>query len=115
MITLYGIANCDTMKKARKWLDENNLEYTFHDYKKKGIDQATLERWAKEAGLDTLVNTRGTTWRKLPEAEKTDLTPVKTIELLINHTSMIKRPVLELNDQILVGFKAELYASTLLK
>ena len=104
--TLYGIPNCDTVRKARKWLDANDVAYTFHDYKKDGIDAASLERWADRVGWNVLLNVRGTTYRKLDEAERADMTREKAIALMQAHTSLIKRPVVELQkgQRVLVGF-----------
>ncbi len=107
--TLYGIKNCDTMKKARVWLDEHGVPYSFHDYKASGIDPATLARWAGQVGWETLLNRAGTTFRKLPEARKADLTERKAIALMVEQPSMIKRPVLEMGSRVLVGFKPEVY------
>ena len=111
--TLYGIIACDTMKKAQTWLTEHGHTFDFHDYKKSGIDQASLERWCNEHGWETILNTRGTTYRKLDEADKQDLNQEKAIALLLQHTSMIKRPVLDLGERTLVGFKADDYAAAL--
>lgn len=108
--TIYGIKNCDTMKKARAWLDKKSVAYEFHDYKTSGIDKAKLETWAKKAGWETLLNRAGTTFRKLPEKEKAAVTEKKAIALMLEQPSMIKRPVLELpGGKILVGFKPEEY------
>jgi arsenate reductase len=104
-ITLYGIKNCDTMKKARAWLDSKGVAYTFHDYKAEGIDRARLESWARDIGWDVLLNRAGTTFRKLPEADKTGLDEGRAIALMLDQPSMIKRPVLDLDGQIIVGFK----------
>ncbi|WP_137390494.1 ArsC family reductase [Rhodoligotrophos defluvii] len=113
-ITIYGIKNCETMKKAFAWLDGHGVSYTFHDYKKSGIDAARLKRWSDEAGWETLVNRAGTTFRKLPEADKADLDRGKAIALMQAQPSVIKRPVLDLGGgRILVGFKPELYAEAL--
>ncbi|HEY0328267.1 MAG TPA: ArsC family reductase [Rhodopseudomonas sp.] len=112
-ITLYGIKNCDTMKKARGWLDANGVAYRFHDYKAAGIERAELTRWAKQLGWEALLNRAGTTFRKLPEADKSDLTEAKAIALMLAQPSMIKRPVLDLGAKLLVGFKPELYAREL--
>jgi arsenate reductase len=111
-ITLYGIKNCDTMKKARAWLDSKGVAYTFHDYKAEGIDRARLESWAREIGWDVLLNRAGTTFRKLPEADKTSLDEGRAIALMLDQPSMIKRPVLDLDGQIIVGFKAEQYEAS---
>ena len=109
-ITIYGIKNCDTMKKARAWLDKKGVSYAFHDYKVSGIDKAKLEAWAKKAGWETLLNRAGTTFRKLSEKEKAGITEKKAIALMIDQPSMIKRPVLELpGGKLLVGFKPEEY------
>jgi arsenate reductase len=110
-ITIYGIKNCDTMKKARAFLDKKGVAYDFHDYKTKGIDKTRLEAWAKKAGWEVLLNRAGTTFRKLPDKEKTNLNEKKAIALMLAQPSMIKRPVLELGGgKILVGFKPEEYA-----
>jgi len=112
-ITLYGIKNCDTMKKARGWLDGHGVAYAFHDYKTAGIDRPRLTRWATAVGWDTLLNRAGTTFRKLPDADKTDLDEAKAIALMLAQPAMIKRPVLEHGGALLVGFKPELYAAAL--
>ncbi len=105
-IQFYGIPNCDTVKKARKWCDANDIEYVFHDYKKEGAEPANLERWADAVGWEVLLNRRGTTFRKLDDADKADMTREKAIALMVEHPSMIKRPVAEHEDgaRILVGF-----------
>lgn len=112
-ITLYGIKNCDTMKKARTWLDAKSIAYEFHDYKASGIDRATLAGWCKSVGWERLLNRSGTTFRKLSEAERSDLNEAKAIELMLAQPSMIKRPVLELDRTLLVGFSPESYAEAL--
>ena len=109
-ITIYGIKNCDTMKKARAFLDKQGVDYTFHDYKTAGIERERLERWAKKAGWEVLLNRAGTTFKKLPDAEKERLTEKKAIALMLAQPSMIKRPVLEMKDRITVGFKPDEYA-----
>jgi arsenate reductase (glutaredoxin) len=109
-ITIYGIKACDTMKKARAWLDAHGVAYDFHDYKAVGIDRARLERWCKAVGWEALLNRAGTTFRKLPDADKTALTETKAIALMLAQPSMIKRPVLDLGARLLVGFKPEIYA-----
>jgi len=109
-ITIYGIKNCDTMKKARAALDKRGVKYAFHDYKTQGVDKAKLEGWAKKAGWETLLNRAGTTFRKLPDKEKENVTEGKAIRLMLAQPSMIKRPVLEAGSRLLVGFKAEEYA-----
>jgi arsenate reductase len=110
-ITLYGIKACDTMKKARTWLDQAGVNYSFHDYKTSGIDAASLQQWCNEHGWQVILNRAGTTFRKLDEAQKTDLDQDKAIALMLAQPSMIKRPVLDLGARTLVGFKAELYAT----
>lgn len=111
MVTLYGIRNCNTMKKARKWLDENGVEYTFHDYKKEGISADQLTNWCAVVGWEVLVNKRGTTWRKLPEEARADLDQARAIDLMVSNTSLIKRPVLSDGDQLLVGFSTDTYSA----
>jgi arsenate reductase (glutaredoxin) len=108
-ITIYGIKNCDTMKKARAWLDTHRVAYRFHDYKAEGIDGKRLEGWAKNVGWETLLNRAGTTFRKLPEKDKQGLTAAKAIALMLDQPSMIKRPVLDLGGKLVVGFKPEIY------
>ncbi|WP_028003298.1 ArsC family reductase [Sinorhizobium meliloti] len=108
-VTIYGIKNCDRMKKARNWLDSRGTSYDFHDYKAEGVDRARLERWCAELGWETLLNRSGTTFRKLDAADKRDLTADKAIALMLEQPSMIKRPVLEAHGKLLVGFKPELY------
>jgi arsenate reductase len=110
-LTIYGIKNCDTMKKARAWLDARKVAYEFHDYKTSGIERAMLEAWAREAGWETLLNRAGTTFRKLPDKDKAGLDERKAIALMLAQPSMIKRPVLDLGGgKLLVGFKPEIYA-----
>ncbi|MGE0113684.1 MAG: ArsC family reductase [Steroidobacteraceae bacterium] len=111
MHKLYGIKNCDTMKKARNWLDEHGVTYEFHDYKASGIDRAHLQRWCKELGWETLLNRAGTTFKKLPDSDKAHLTESKAIELMLAQPSLIKRPVLTAGNKLLIGFKPELYAT----
>jgi Spx/MgsR family transcriptional regulator len=114
--TIYGIKNCDTMKKARAWLDGKGVAYAFHDYKTAGIDRARLEDWAKQVGWEALLNRAGTTFRKLPEADKEGLSEKKAIALMLAQPSMIKRPVLELSGgKLLVGFKAADYTTAMAK
>jgi arsenate reductase (glutaredoxin) len=108
-IVIYGIKNCDTMKKARAWLDKHGRAYSFHDYKTSGIERATLERWCKEVGWDKLLNRAGTTFRKLPDADKENLTEAKAIALMLAQPSVIKRPVLDLGKKRVVGFSPDLY------
>lgn len=108
-LTLYGIKACDTMKKARTWLDEQGKAYNFHDYKSAGIDQAHLEQWCNEHGWEKVLNRAGTTFRKLDDASKADLDQTKAIALMLAQPSMIKRPVLDLGQRTVIGFKPELY------
>ena len=110
-VILYGIKNCDTMKKARAWLDSHEVSYEFHDYKVAGIDQRKLAGWAKVVGWETLLNRAGTTFRKLPDPAKHNLDETRAIELMLAQPSMIKRPVLEHGDTLLVGFSPEKYAA----
>ena len=113
-ITIYGIKNCDTMKKARAWLDKAGVEYAFHDYKTAGIEREQLERWSKKAGWEILLNRAGTTFRKLPDKDKEGVTEKKAIALMLSQPSMIKRPVLDLGGgKILVGFKPEVYKAAI--
>lgn len=112
-VTIYGIKNCDTMKKARTWLDSHDVAYAFHDYKAEGIDKATLQRWAKDVGWEVLLNRAGTTFRKLDDSAKEGLTESKAIALMLEQPSMIKRPVLDLGGKLLVGFKPDIYAKEL--
>jgi arsenate reductase len=108
---LYGIKNCDTMKKARSWLDSHAVTYEFHDYKAAGIDRASLERWCSRVGWETLLNRAGTTFRKLPEEQKSPLDERRAIALMQQQPSMIKRPVLEWGGRLLVGFRPQEYAT----
>ena len=110
-VTIYGIKNCDTMKKARAWLDKRGVDYAFHDYKVAGIDRGKLEGWSRKAGWETLLNKAGTTFRKLPETDKEGLTEKKALALMLAQPSIIKRPVLETGAKLLVGFKPEAYAT----
>ncbi len=112
-ITVYGIKNCDTMKKARSWLDGRGLAYAFHDYKASGIDREHVEQWVEKAGWETVLNRAGTTFKKLDEAAKADLTAEKAVALMVAQPSMIKRPVLEADGKLLVGFKPEIYEAEL--
>ena len=107
--TIYGIKACDTMKKARDWLDGHGVAYGFHDYKVAGVDRASLESWSKVVGWETLLNRAGTTFRKLPDADKQNLDEAKAIALMLAQPSMIKRPVLDLQGRLLVGFKSDQY------
>ena len=104
---VYGIRNCDTMKKAFAWLDARKVAYDFHDYKKEGVPSGKLKVWAAKAGWEKLANTRGPTWRKIPDAEKANLSEQKVIGLLEKNTSAIKRPIVEADGKVLVGFDPE--------
>jgi arsenate reductase len=112
-VTIYGIKNCDTMKKARAWLDAHGVAYGFHDYKAEGIDRSRLEAWAREVGWETLLNRAGMTFRKLPDKDKNGITEKKAIALMLDQPSLIKRPVLDLGSRRLVGFTPEAYAKAL--
>ena len=107
--TLYGIRNCDTMKKARAWLDRQGVTYRFHDYKTEGVERSRLEGWASRVGWEVLLNKAGTTFRKLPERQKS-LNRERAIALMLKQPSLIKRPVLEASDKLLVGFRPKQYA-----
>ena len=109
MITIYGIKNCDTMKRARAWLDGHKVQYAFHDYKASGIDKPTLEGWIGKVGWEVLLNRAGTTFKKLPYADKENVTERKAIALMLAQPSMIKRPVLEAKGKLTVGFQPETY------
>lgn len=113
-IHLYGIPNCDTMKKARVWLDAQGLDYVFHDYKKEGADPAKLAHWVADQGIDLVLNRRGTTFRKLDEADKADVDAAKAVTLMTQQPGMIKRPVVEYPGGILVGFKEDIWSAALL-
>ena len=113
-VTIYGIRNCDTMKKAFAWLDGHGIAYDFHDYKKEGVERATLESWCRELGWEAVLNRAGTTFRKLPESDRENLTEKKAIALMLAQPSMIKRPIVETGKgKLLAGFRAELYAAAL--
>lgn len=110
-VTVYGIRNCDTMKKARTWLDDHGIAYHFHDYKTEGIDRATLERWVEQLGWEVVLNRAGTTFRKLPDAARADLDAGKAIALMLDQPSMIKRPILDRDGALMAGFKPDHYAA----
>lgn len=114
MIDLYGIPNCDTVKKARTWLDANGVAYAFHDYKKEGADPARLAKWAGTVGWEPLLNRAGTTFRKLDDADKANIDAAKALALMAAHPSLIKRPVVDYRGGVLVGFKPETWAAALL-
>jgi len=108
---IHGIKNCDTMKKARAWLDANGVAHEFHDYKVSGIDRETIEKWVQAVGWEVLLNRAGTTFRKLPDSAKKGIDERKAIKLMLEHPSMIKRPVLERGRTLLVGFDDERYSA----
>jgi len=112
-ITIYGIKNCDTMKKARAWLDKHGVAYEFHDYKTAGIDRGRLEGWARVVGWETLLNRAGSTFRKLADKDKASVTEKKALTLMLDQPSMIKRPVLDVKGKLIVGFKPETYEQAL--
>jgi len=109
--TIYGIKNCDTMKKARAWLDTHGVAYEFHDYKAAGVDKHKLKQWSDKVGWETLLNRAGTTFKKLPDSDKEGVTEKKALALMLAQPSMIKRPVLEVGGKLLVGFKPDIYAN----
>jgi arsenate reductase len=109
MITIYGIKNCDTMKKAMRWLDDHGIEYRFHDYRKHGLDLKQLKAWEQELGWETLLNRRGLLWRKLPQPVRDNIDRKTAIQLMQDNPGIIKRPVLDLGARRIVGFKAEDY------
>ncbi len=112
-VTIYGIKNCDTMKKARRWLDARGVDYAFHDYKTAGVDRPRLEKWCGELGWEALLNRSGTTFRKLPDGAKKDLNARTAVQLMLAHPSAIRRPVLDVNGKLLVGFDPDSYAAAL--
>jgi arsenate reductase len=113
MITLYGIKNCDTVKKARKWLESEGIDYKFHDLRVDGLDKKKLQGWVKSVGWETLVNKRGTTWRQLPEKTRETIEGSKAIDLMLSNPTLVKRPVLVHGKKILVGFKPADYKAAL--
>jgi arsenate reductase len=110
-VTIYGIKACDTMKKARTWLEGHGVDYGFHDYKAAGVDRAALEGWARQVGWEVLLNRSGTTFRKLPDADKAGIDQARAVSLMLAQPSMIKRPVLDVDGELIVGFKPEAYAA----
>jgi len=112
-IVIYGIKNCDTMKRARAWLDAHHVDYVFHDYKTAGIERERLERWCRDVGWEVLLNRAGTTFRKLADKDKNNLDAKKALALMLAQPSMIKRPVLELRGRLLVGFAPERYQTAI--
>ncbi len=113
-LTVFGIPNCDTVKKARRWLDEHGIEYAFHDYKKQGVDEAKLRHWTQALGWEKVLNRAGTTFRKIPEADRADLDGGNAIALMLAHPSAIKRPVVEYAGGLLVGFREDEWEKALL-
>ncbi len=109
MLTIYGIPNCDSCKKARKWLEANSIEYRFHDFRSDGLEKAALLRWVKRSGWQKLLNTRSTTWRGLAESVRQDLNEKRALKLMLQYPTLIKRPVLEEKNSVIVGFSAETY------
>jgi arsenate reductase len=109
VITLFGIKNCDTIKKARNWLTDQGIEYQFHDFRADGIDQAQIENWLQQADWETVLNRRGTTWRKLDSSIQDSTDRDNVAALLTEHPAMIKRPILDMDGEITVGFKPDLY------
>jgi arsenate reductase (glutaredoxin) len=109
MITIYGIPNCDTIKKTRKWLKENDIDYQFHDYKKQGVPEKNLKTWVKQLGWEALLNKRGTTWRKLDDDVKESIDQKSAIQIMLDNPSIIKRPVLDIDDTYCAGFNEENY------
>lgn len=112
-VRIYGIKNCNTMKKAFVWLDEAGVTYDFHDYKKTDIEADTLARWCAAVGHDVLINRRGTTWRKLSSEQQTINSDAEAIALMQAHTSMIRRPIIEADEELLIGFDADAYIAKL--
>ena len=112
-VTIYGIPNCDTMKKAREWLDARGVAYQFHNYKTAGIDRETLAHWCRELGWEKVLNRAGTTFRRLPEADRAELTQARAIQLMLAQPGMIKRPALKVGARLTLGFRPELYAAAL--
>lgn len=113
MIEIFGIKNCDTMKKAFRWLDANNIAYTFHDYKKEGLDEATAKAWVDKLGWENVINKRGTTWRKLEEETKNTMDNENAVHIMISQSSIIKRPLLKIDDSIILGFNIDEYTQRL--
>ncbi|MFE8073212.1 ArsC family reductase [Marinobacteraceae bacterium S3BR75-40.1] len=113
MVVLYGIPNCDKVRAARKWLTAEAIEYRFHDFRKDGITPDQLEAWVDRLGLDTLINRRGTTWRQLPEETRSNLDPVTAVKVMQDNPSVIKRPILEADGQLLVGFTEDQWREAL--
>jgi arsenate reductase len=113
MIKIYGIPNCDTIKKARKWLEANGIEYEFHDYKKLGVPESKLKNWVKQSGWEAVLNKRGTTWRKLDEKIKNNIDQASAITIMLDNPSIIKRPILESGKTLIIGFTESDYQQLL--
>ncbi len=113
MLTIHGIPNCDTCKKARKWLQTNSVEHLFRDLRGDGLDKAMLARWVKHAGWRKLLNTRSTTWRGIPEGDRQDMNEQKALDLMLTHPTLVKRPVLETKSVVLIGFTTDSYADVI--
>jgi Spx/MgsR family transcriptional regulator len=113
MNKLFGISNCDTIKKAKKWMTKNEIEYEFHDYKKEGVPEKELKSWIKQVGWEVLLNKRGTTWRKLDDSTKDSVDEKSAIQIMLENPSIIKRPVLDVNNTITVGFSEKIYSDLL--
>ena len=111
MIIVYGISNCDTIRKARRWLADAGIDYHFHDYRKEGLDEAKLRDWAEQLGWELLLNKRGTTWRNVPDTEKVSITKESAIQLMLEKPAIIKRPLLDLGDKPVLGFNENLYST----
>ncbi len=109
MTTIYGIKNCDTMKKAIRWLNDQGIDYQFHDYRKHGLNKKQLQNWASELGWETMLNRRGTTWRKLPEATRESINKTAAISLMLDNPALIKRPLLDTGKKITLGFNPDTY------
>jgi len=109
MITLYGISNCDTIKKTKKWLENSGIEFQFHDFRKDGLEKKQLASWCKELNWETLLNKRGTTWRKLPNEVKNTITETRAIKIMLDQPAIIKRPVLDLGNKRIIGFSENEY------
>ncbi len=113
MVTLYGIKNCDTVRKARRWLEQHAIDYRFHDLRDDGLTRARLTAWVKELGWETLLNRRSTSWRQLPAAQRDGLDRATAMELMLDHPTLIKRPVLEIDKRYYLGFKEDQYSELL--
>ena len=112
MTTVYGIKNCDTVKKACKWLEKNNVDFQFHDFRKNGLTQAKVKQWSSQVDWGVLLNRRGTTWRKLTEDDKNSINKTRAIKLMTDQPTLIKRPIIEHNKNVLVGFSEDIYKQT---